>query len=216
MRHWLIIPVKPFDQAKSRLAAVLPDPERVALSAQLLEHTLRVATGTSLFEQIVVVSHDSAALAVAARFGAVRLVETLAGLNAAATQACNHANAAGADAVLLLPSDLPRLCAEDLQEVVDAFSSHSPTVVLAPSRDGGTNALMFPLPAPFTLAFGANSHHTHRILASAAGCTVVEVHRATLAFDLDSPADLQEFLADPACRLPTKSANTHNTCKMPY
>jgi len=206
MKQWLIVPVKPFDKAKSRLAGVLPDAMRAELSAQLLEQTLHIAATADLFAQIVVVSRDPAALTIAAAFGAIGLMENLADLNSALIQACGYAHASGADGALLLPADLPRLHQQDLVELVEAFLSHPRTVVFAPSRDGGTNALMSPLPAPFSFAFGADSYCIHRALATAAGFTATVVNSTTLAFDLDSPADLCEFVADPTCRLPVKSA----------
>jgi 2-phospho-L-lactate guanylyltransferase len=215
MKQWLIVPVKPFDKAKSRLAGVLPDATRAELSAQLLEQTLRIAVATDLFAQIAVVSRDPAALTAAAALGAIGLVENLADLNGALAQACGYAHASGADAALLLPADLPRLRQQDLVEVVEAFLSHPHTVVLAPSRDGGTNALMLPLPTPFPFAFGPDSHCVHRALATAAGYTTTVVNSPTLAFDLDSPADLCEFVADAACQLPVKSEIVRNIYKMP-
>lgn len=206
MRRWLIIPAKPFDEAKSRLAGVLCDSMRALLSAHLLERTLRTAVKTRLFEHIVVVSRDPAALALASAFDAVALTEEVADLNTALAQACTHARVAGADAALLLPADLPQLRSEDLHELVAAFSDRR-TVVLAPSRDGGTNALLLTLPAPFPFAFGPDSWRVHQMLATTAGFAVVAVHSATLSFDLDSPADLQELAVDPSFSLQTLSPN---------
>jgi 2-phospho-L-lactate guanylyltransferase len=194
MKRWLIVPAKPFDEAKSRLAGVLPSAERTALSAALLDRTLHIATESNLFEHIIVVSRDPVALALAERAGAGALPEAIADLNAALAQAANHAAAAGAAAALLLPADLPYLCGDDLRDLTAAFIDQR-TVVLAPSRDGGTNALFLPLPPPFAFAFGPDSGHAHQKAAAAAGCIVRLVQRATLSFDLDSPADLQEMLA---------------------
>lgn len=194
MRQWLIVPAKPFDQAKSRLAAALSGAERTALSAVLLERTLRIAAASCLFERMLVVSRDPAALTVATRCGAVALPEAIADLNAALTQATGYAASAGADAALLLPADLPQLRVTDLHDLTVVFTG-SRQVVLAPSRDGGTNALFLPLPPPFTLAFGVDSCRAHQKAAAAAGCIVTLVQRATLSFDLDSPADLQEMIA---------------------
>ncbi|MFN3335788.1 MAG: 2-phospho-L-lactate guanylyltransferase, partial [Caldilinea sp.] len=174
-----------------------------------------IAVAADLFAQIAVVSRDPVALTTAAALGAIGLMENLADLNSALTQACGYAHTSGADAALLLPADLPRLRQQDLIELVEAFSSHPRTVVLAPSRDGGTNALMLPLPAPFPFAFGPDSLCFHRALAAAAGYTTTVVNSPTLAFDLDSPADLCEFVADPTCQLPVKSAIARSIYKMP-
>ena len=192
MRRWLIVPAKPFREAKSRLAAVMTEAERTMLSAALLERTLCIAGESRLFEQIVVVSRDPAALAAAQEYRAIALPEESADLNVALAQAADHAFAAGASAALLLPTDLPQLCATDLHSLVAAFADAT-TIVIAPSRDGGTNALFLPLPAPFAFAFGADSCRLHQQLAHAAGCSVTLVYSDALSFDLDSPADLAEL-----------------------
>ncbi len=192
MSRWLIVPAKPFREAKSRLAVVMTEAERIALSAALLEHTLHIARESGIFAQIVVVSRDAAALSVASAHGALALREAHADLNVALTQAADYASAARATAALILPADLPHLRAANLHELAAAFAgAHS--VVIAPSRDGGTNALFLPLPAPFAFAFGADSCRTHEQRARAAGCSVTFVENAALSFDLDSPADLAEL-----------------------
>lgn len=223
MRRWLIIPVKPFDQAKSRLATVLSRAERAALSAHLLQQTLCIASGAGCFDEIVVVSRDPSVLSLAAAWNVTALLEEKRAdldtdpdtvLNVALTQACNYAETSGAEAALLLPSDLPRLRSEDLHEIVATFSAHPHAVVLAPSQDGGTNAMMCPLPAPFPFAFGAQSLSMHRSLARSAGYVVAVVERATLAFDLDAPADLYEISADPAWQSFAKTTMVQTNCKM--
>ncbi|HQY91188.1 2-phospho-L-lactate guanylyltransferase [Caldilinea sp.] len=195
MKPWLLIPAKSFDEAKSRLAGVLSAPQRAALSAHLLARTLRMANASALFARIVVVSRDPAALALAEAFAALALSETVPDLNAALRQARLTAEREGADAVLTLPADLPRLQAADLHLLAGARDEPR-TVVIAPSRDQGTNALLLPLPAPFDFAFGPDSYPIHHVRAASAGCTVRVVCTETLRFDLDSPADLEELTAD--------------------
>lgn len=194
LKLWLIVPVKPFYEAKSRLSDVLSKDQRAKLSAHLLARTLSIAAATQLFERTVVISRDPAALAIATRCRALPLEEQGRELNAAFTQSCAFAAASGAEAALLLPSDLPRLRSEDLCSLVEPFRRHPSSVVIAPSRDGGTNALLLPLPLPFPFAFGDGSCQEHRRRARAAGCEVCVVDRPALHFDLDTPTDLSEWL----------------------
>lgn len=195
MKPWLIVPAKPFDEAKSRLVSVLSFSQRTALSIHLLEHTLRTAVAAACFAQTLVVSRDPAALALAANFGALPLGETGADLNAALEQACCHASALGASAALILPTDLPFLSTHDLQALVAAFGEGE-RIVIAPSGDGGTNALLLPLPPPFACAFGADSYCAHHERAARAGCVIQEVLTPTLRFDLDTPRDWAKLTAD--------------------
>lgn len=194
MNLWLIVPVKPFHEAKSRLTGALSPEERTLLSARLLEHTLLVATAAQSFSRTVVVSRDPAALSMAARSNALPLKERRGELNAALTQACHFAAASGAEGALLLPSDLPRLQPDDLRRLAEQFRLHPASVVIAPSRNGGTNALATPLPLPFALAFGARSSQVHQQRALAAGYKVYIVHHPALDFDLDTPDDLSAWL----------------------
>lgn len=197
MKPWLAIPAKPFDAAKSRLAGVLSPAQRAELSTHLLAQTLHLAAAADCFAGIVVVSRDPAALALAAHHDAHPLTENVPDLNAALLQACAWVAAAGSHALAILPADLPRLRAEDLRQLVATFTEPD-EVVITPSRDGGTNALVLALPARFDFAFGPDSYRRHRLRAAEAGCRVRTLCTETLHFDLDAPADLAELTADPA------------------
>jgi 2-phospho-L-lactate guanylyltransferase len=191
---WLIIPVKPFGEGKSRLAASLSPAQRAALSQRLLERVLRLAHETGRFAARLVISRDPAVAAAATAAGAVALGEERSGLNAALSQARAAAVAAGAGAILVLPADLPQVTAADLQRLVDACRGEA-GVVIAPSRDGGTNALLLWPPDVLDFDFGPDSFRRHCDQAARKGLAVSVVESSTLAFDLDRPQDLA--LEDP-------------------
>ncbi len=194
MKLWLLLPVKPLDEAKSRLAATLSPQARSELVERLLARTIRLAQRTQRFAQIAVISRDEDVLASTMQLGAMPLAEAGADLNAALDQGCAAAQAGGADLLLILPTDLPILEESDLEAVV-ALAQAGADVVMAASRDGGTNALLLRLPPAFAFAFGPNSFAAHHRAARAAGCQVAVYASPTLAFDLDWPADLTQ-LAD--------------------
>ncbi len=58
MNLWAVVPVKPLDKAKSRLAGALAPEERVALVQRLLERTLEVLRLVPAVAEIVVVTSD--------------------------------------------------------------------------------------------------------------------------------------------------------------
>jgi len=186
---WLIIPVKPFGEGKSRLAALLSPELRAELSQRWLTHVLTTAVSWGHFAGIAVISRADAVLAVASELGAMPIVERGDDLNAALTQACEVVTAASAEAVLALPSDLPLLTGADLDELY-AQALLGEGVVLAPSRDGGTNALLTRPPQAVPYAFGVASANRHRALAAAAGLRCLVYHSPTLALDIDHPEDL--------------------------
>jgi 2-phospho-L-lactate guanylyltransferase len=193
MNLWSIVPVKPSDEAKSRLASVLDPEERAALSRQMLNSVLRVAQKTGLFTGIVVISRDRDLLETLAGTGVVPQLEAGVGLNRALQQAASHAQEEGAEAVLVLPSDLPLLAEEDIDRL-HGLALADPCVVIAPSHDGGSNALLLRPPDAIAFSFGPNSFHRHCQLAVRRGLPLHVVRSSTLALDVDRPADLHNWL----------------------
>lgn len=186
---WLVVPVKPFGEGKSRLASQLSPTERAGVSRQMLVHLMEVAAASRVLAGVIVVSRDPAVLALAAEAGALPVAETGEGINPALDQATAAAMQRGAQAVLVLPGDLPLITKEDIAQL-DRCLPNPTGICLAESKDGGTNALaMRPLKA-IPYAFGAKSFHRHRSLAEAAGLPIHLITSPTLAVDLDSPADL--------------------------
>jgi 2-phospho-L-lactate guanylyltransferase len=85
---------------------------------------------------------------------------------------------------------------ETLLEALQALGGRG--VILAPSRDGGTNALLRAPVHAIPTAFGPQSAAAHRSLAERAGvpCRVLDL--PSLALDVDSPDDLDALLRAPA------------------
>lgn len=215
---WVVVPVKPFNEGKSRLAAHISPQERRALNRDLLTRTLSAINQAHLDAEILVVSRDSHALAAAKHAGCHALAEesqpctappasaesatdapppsscspndteSEPQLNAALTQAARYAAARGATKVLILPTDMPNLTAEDVRTMASP-RGREPQVIIAPSRDGGTNALMLQPVQAIPFAFGRDSFRRHQGLAVAAGIPVQVVESDSLLFDVDQPED---------------------------
>jgi 2-phospho-L-lactate guanylyltransferase len=187
MSVYCIIPAKPYAEAKSRLSPVLTESQRRTLSRLLLQRTLRLAR--AVVRRVVVVSRDRVLLMHAKAAGAWGLLETLPGLNPALTQAARFAQVRGASGVLILPTDLPRLKAQDLEAIL-ALGTASPTAVIAPCRhETGTNALLVRPPDLIQFAFGPDSFAAHCSAARATGVEPVVYRADSIAFDLDTPED---------------------------
>ena len=218
MSLWTIVPVKPFSEGKSRLAGCISPQKRHALNRELLTRTLTAINLAHIDAQIVVVSRDRSALAVAEQAGSHALTEVSSPcatplshrgpatddpppsscsrvetepesqLNAALTQAARYAVARGATKVLILPTDMPNLTAEDVRAMASP-RGRGPQIIIAPSRDGGTNALMLQPGQAIPFAFGRDSFRRHQRLAVEAGIPVRVVESASLLFDVDLPED---------------------------
>jgi 2-phospho-L-lactate guanylyltransferase len=174
---------------------VLTDAQRTTLSRWLLRRTLRLAR--AVVGRVVVVSRDRALLMNAKAAGAWGLLETSPGLNPALTQATRFAQVRGASGVVILPIDLPRLKAQDLEAIL-ALGAASPTAVIAPCRhETGTNALLVRPPDLIQFAFGPDSFAAHCAAARAAGVEPVVYRADSIAFDLDTPQDWGVGIACP-------------------
>lgn len=194
----VVLPVRGLTEGKSRLASVLTPTQRVALNRMLFVHTLDVLQAwRGNLAGCIVVSGCEHVLGIARQAGAVTLMEQNArGLNAAVTLATAHAGRSGARRVLVLPSDLPSLTQQALAYFVERAAAAD--VALAPDLSGrGTNALILDTAHAFEFQFGPDSFALHSRSASALG-ERMWVHRAPeLAFDLDTPDDLERWRRTP-------------------
>ncbi len=230
MTIWAIVPVKPFTLAKSRLSSSLTPQQRSELSRTLLLHTLDVLARVPLIRRTLVVSRDSAALALARRANANTVTETnTSNLNQALRRATEAALALGVQAVVILPADLPRLTPADVNLLLDALASapaerthrgerthHNERVaVIAPDRhERGTNALLVRPPDLLRFAFGPDSFREHVRRAQAADARVRLVRTPNLALDLDTPEDWALSQPHPISRS-AADASTDSTCLTP-
>lgn len=187
---FVLIPAKPFDQSKTRLAPLLPPAERARLSRSLLRRTIHLARQVG---EVVVISRDHRVRRLAKEAGAWALVEAGDTLNGAIRQARQWVTANGGEALLIVPGDLPRLRLLDLTQII-ALGQMAPALVIAPcQRQEGTNALLLRPPGLIDVAFGENSFQKHLQAARSAGIEPILYHSPTVAFDLDWPEDLAKL-----------------------
>ena len=194
MNLFAVIPVKPFAEGKSRLSEVLSDAARRDLNRRMYEHVLDTASSAIGPGNMIVVSADSAALDLARDRGAIAVREdSPAGLNAALNEGTAAAAKRGAEAVLILPTDLPSVSRDDIDALV-RHAGKSPVVVIASDRpERGTNALLLSPPDVIGFSFGEESFAAHLAAARARHMEPVTVRRAGLAFDIDTPEDYRRL-----------------------
>ncbi len=195
MNVWAIIPVKPPVESKSRLAHLLSPAARADLICGFLQNTLAALQQVVGVTHILVVSSDPLVWAIARRQGVVILEEARPfTLNGAVTQATRYAIAHAADAVLILPADLPFLQASDVQRLLDQLVTNSPRLIIAgDERAEGTNALLIAPPAGFVFHYGPGSFQQHLEEAAHGRRASYVVHSPGLQFDLDTETDWQLY-----------------------
>jgi 2-phospho-L-lactate guanylyltransferase len=128
----------------------------------------------------------------AQKFGAFYLSADGANLNCAIENAQDWCIKKGADAVLVLPADLPLLDAVDINRILELGVGNS-AIVLAPSRDWGTNALYQTPPKQVPACFGPKSFIRHIKEAYARGVSVRLHFSPGLAADVDCAKDLKNI-----------------------
>jgi 2-phospho-L-lactate guanylyltransferase len=186
------IPVKALARAKSRLAPALSPLERGALTLAMLEDVLDATQEVPGWETWVV-SPDEVALEIAARRGARAVPEEKPPLSGAIRQVEALAKERGADALAIVPGDLPLVTPDALTEALRTLGA----VVLARSVDGsGTSFLLRRPPRAIPARFGPDSFRRHVDAAGAKGLPVAVVERRELSFDLDRPGDILTLLSD--------------------
>ena len=186
-----LIPIGSIDGAKSRLGAVLDAEERRDLVLRLARGTIRAAVATPGIDETIVVTPDDEVRELALREGARPLRQRSRGLNDGLREARDEAMAAGADAVLVLPIDIPHVSPELLGPLVtEALGASGPLVAVVPDRhDRGTNALVLAPPDVIDFCFGGDSKSAHVEAARTSGARV-ELLDGPLTLDLDTPEDL--------------------------
>ncbi|WP_163577254.1 2-phospho-L-lactate guanylyltransferase [Halomonas faecis] len=186
----IVIPVKAFGLAKSRLGDTLSPDRRSALAQRLCQRTLSFFARHFPEHDRLVVTASAAIGRLAKHHGAMVLEEPAAdGLSRAAGRAAEWARRRGYAAQLLIPADIVQLDAREIRRLLAAHQVR-PYAVICPASDGGTNALLTSPPDALPFRFGPRSAEAHREAALRRGLDCRVLTLPHLRFDLDTPTDL--------------------------
>ncbi len=190
MSTWVVVLVKDFGDAKQRLGPALSAVERRDLAKRNAERAIRAATASP--NRLVVAGSEEVAQ-LARRLDTQVFVEPRQeGQNPAAQRGIQHALAHGAEAVLLLSSDLPLVDRDAVGAMLEAAAATTgPVAIAAPAIGrGGTNALYLRPPGVIGLHFGGDSLALFRRDAEAREVPFLLHESPAFALDLDEPVDL--------------------------
>lgn len=200
-RLWIVLPVKGIGEAKQRLAPVLAAAARAELCRAMLEDVLTELGRVRDVAGVLVASNDPAARALGERFPVTVILEpegSGGGLNGAVSLAVGEAVARGATSVMVLHGDLPLVDSGEIERLWNRHrqAGSGPRLTLVPD-DGndGTNVLVATPPHAIPFAYGVGSFARHRQLAADAGIAADTFASASLALDIDTPADLERLAA---------------------
>ena len=134
-----VLPVKDTGDAKQRLAGLLNAAERQRLALAMAEDVLDTLARVPGLSDIVVVTRDEQATALAARHGARVLTEpSNDGQSAAVERAAAALDRAGVDSLLQVPGDVPGASVAEIKAVLavhEGTGNDGPAVTLVPSHD---------------------------------------------------------------------------------
>jgi 2-phospho-L-lactate guanylyltransferase len=191
MRTLAILPIKSFSQAKQRLRHELSDADRRALVDSMFSDVLVALRRVPALEQVIVVSGDRTAQRIGQGYGAIVVEDDERGHNWAVQQGIQAALEDGIERVLLVPGDCPLMDPREIEELL-AHPAGERSALVVPDRHGtGTNALLLTPPDVMAPSFGPDSCRRHMADAAAAGVPAEVVEVSCLAFDVDTPDDLE-------------------------
>jgi 2-phospho-L-lactate guanylyltransferase len=179
-----VVPVKGRDGAKTRLAPLLQPEERRRLVLDMLERVLEACARAGSITGTLLVTPDPGF--------APRGVEVVrdAGTGHADAIALALRDERVRAGALVVMADCPLVRPESL----DALAAVARPLALAPSRDGGVNALALRAINGFVPPFGVPVEETLGA-ARAAGLEPAVVDDPLLALDVDRPEDYEAMLA---------------------
>lgn len=191
----VVVPVKPPEQGKSRLAALGGDLRRDLARAIALD-TVAATVGCGAVADVLVTTDDAAFAAECHRLGALVMPDGTAGdLNATLVQAAHEGARRHPDAALVaLCADLPSLRSDDVEAVLIAAADASlsaRTAYVPDAEATGTTLYLAHHLEEFRPRFGAGSAAAH----ADAGAVAVGLDLPRLRADVDSPAQIAAALA---------------------
>jgi 2-phospho-L-lactate guanylyltransferase len=199
---YAVVPVKALAESKSRLFPERARGDVEALSLAMMGDVIACLRAVSAIDRVVVVTPDADVAQRAVAEGAEVMLRADPGLNPA-IEAASAAIAGPHDGVLVVLGDV---AAADPGEIGRLLAEAPGTgVALAPSRDGGTSALLRRPPDVIPARFGRDSAKRHREAAAAAGVKLVELALPSLAIDVDLSEDARAILANPTLGARTRA-----------
>jgi 2-phospho-L-lactate guanylyltransferase len=186
-----VVPVKALADSKSRL---FPDRARAdveALSLAMMGDVIECLRATRGVGRVVVITPDRAFAEAALAEGGEALLRDDPGLNPA-IEAASAEGAGAGEAVLVMLGDVAAADAGELARLVADAPARGNAI--APSRDGGTSALVRRPARGLAAQFGHDSAKRHREAAAAAGVSCVECALPSLAIDVDLGEDARAIL----------------------
>src|SRR5262245_27675055 len=155
----VLLPVKPFKDAKQRLAPALDSATRAGLARAMLTDVLHVLARARSPQRVVVFTAADEVVKMVRSFNFDVVTEkSVDGHSAAVNQMVNELSGCSSH-IFSIAADLPRLLPSEIDFVLDAASE---PITLIPSRDWtGTNGVLFIPHAKSAMEYGEVNLRLH-------------------------------------------------------
>jgi 2-phospho-L-lactate/phosphoenolpyruvate guanylyltransferase len=203
-----LVAIKQRERCKMRLATALAPAARLSLVRSMLSAVLAAARDAQMVREVVLVSPERDTVPA----GVPVMKDNGASLNEALVQAYATLCERGWRGFVILPADLPRITAGEIDALVRA-GRHGGFAIAPDAAGGGTNALYLAGArarasasaaasagagasadaAAFRFQFGPASCRLHLREAQRLGLHARVVRLPGLAFDVDTPADVAQL-----------------------
>jgi 2-phospho-L-lactate/phosphoenolpyruvate guanylyltransferase len=195
MKTFAILPVKRFENAKTRLSSILDIDDRILLSSLMLEDTVKILSSVRSLTQVVIVSADRRAEEMATKHGVTFLREEKEkGVNSAVALADLYSKREAAEATVVIPQDLPLLDPIEVSKACQLAENESRCIVICPSlRYDGTNMLLRKPSTVIATFYDNDSYNMHVKAALKLGIPVKGLFSKSIMYDIDTPEDAQQL-----------------------
>jgi 2-phospho-L-lactate/phosphoenolpyruvate guanylyltransferase len=178
----VLVPLKRFDTAKSRLRNALSDDEVTELTIRLAQGVLEAARPLPT----VVVYDDEAVADFARRCRVDVFLNQSPSLNGSVSDAYHHID--GYNQFIIVHGDLSR------PHGLGSFEPDRGVTIITDHHRTGTNVLSLPAGLDFHFSYGKDSARAHQQEAARLGLPLQVVTDSPWRFDVDEPGDLQQGL----------------------
>ena len=185
-----VVPLKNLKLAKSRLSNILAEGERQELVLAMFDDVLVSLRASHFIDEIFLVADKY--------FDPVADVQMITeiknrGYDEAIIEALKDSRVNQAQAMLILPADLPLVSRDELDTLIRDQEERSIRIAGARDQDG-TNALVMKPPSLLATSFGVGSFERHKKFAKALSVKIEEINLPGLSFDVDTEKDLIDFV----------------------
>lgn len=185
----MVVPIKAFTSAKTRLSDGLDPDQRACLAQAAADRVLRAVADCPLVElRLAVVDTDLAARMALHRNFEVLQRPDLLGQSAAVGAGFSAAIKRGATNILTVSADVPLVRPKDIDEML---RPRPPVLVMVSDREGlGTNAMRLDPAIDLRFHFGPDSLAMHKREAATLRLPVKVIDNRRVRLDIDTPDDI--------------------------